>query len=294
MRRREPGGDHLVQVRIGLRVDEFATVAWRGVRGVDRRKEANEQSAARRDRTGARRRCHRAPAAWQSRRSCRQTRTAAMISAARRGRPAVLTEMITTSSRTHHRCSPTTRRIFATAMCTDPARVGIERADLLRHAGRSWLCPSETGHLTEFLVFGFTISQRIDDVVAIASGIAAECGIDDDLQSVQGLAFARSSTSAPSPVRFHRGCCPVSLPWSPREVEPHGAGVTCRMKSMTWVSNLRSWNLRPFAPRCRRPRAIGRRRADHPIRQVLLADGQQIAREPVHHQPAGAHEERRP
>jgi len=71
----------------------------------------------------------------------------------------------------------------------DAPRVWIQRTDLLQPARRADLLHHEHRHLAEFSVLAFAETERIDDVVALATSIATKRGVHDDLQRVERFAF---------------------------------------------------------------------------------------------------------
>src|SRR5262245_5716185 len=81
-------------------------------------------------------------------------------------------------------------RIVCDGQVHDTPRVGIERADFLGLSAGLRLLHEELGHLPKLRVLALAESHRIDDVVPVAPGVAPERGVDDDLERVEGLAFA--------------------------------------------------------------------------------------------------------
>ena len=72
----------------------------------------------------------------------------------------------------------------------EPARIGVERSHLLRRARRLGLLHEEPRHLLQLGVLGLAVIEAIDGQRAIAVELAAERGVDDVLERVEGFGSA--------------------------------------------------------------------------------------------------------
>jgi hypothetical protein len=81
------------------------------------------------------------------------------------------------------------RRILGDGEVDQAARVGIERPHLLR-PGVLRLLHREARHLLQLVVLAAAIAHAVDDEAAVVVQLAAEAGVDDLLERVEGLALA--------------------------------------------------------------------------------------------------------
>ena len=125
--------------------------------------------------------------------------------------------------------------VFGDREVHDAARVRIERADLLRRAGVSDLLHQELRHLPQLGVLALAEAERVDDVVPIAARVAAERGVDDDLQRVERLALAPEQRVGAVAGQVQPDVVRRLFDGRPRASRPI-APVTCVTKSMTWAS----------------------------------------------------------
>ena len=133
--------------------------------------------------------------------------------------------------------------VFGDGEVHDAARVRVERADFLRRAGRLDLVHQELRHLPQLGVLVLAEAERVDDVVAIAAGVAAERGVDDDLQRVERFALAAEQRVGAVAGEIQPDVVRRLLDGRPRASRPM-APVTCWTKSMTLAS--RSLMTGPF------------------------------------------------
>ena len=285
VRRGKPGDDDLIDDR-RARSSRIR---------IGRRGQTSQRPAARQRDRGAERRTARprsaAPRCPDSRTTPMPPRPggvamATMVSASRTARVTVAVAARSTSVRDHDGLEERVadalgrhRGVFGDGQVHESSRVGVERADFLRRAGLRALSMSAC-RLPQLGVLISAEAQRVDHVVPIAARVAAEGGVDDHLQRVQRFALRRSRASAPSPARFTRTLSGVSS-----EVGPQRSPIavtTRRTKSMTWASRSYSWTVPcpgfryALGIEARARLAARAGRANHPIRQVLLANRQML------------------
>ena len=221
------------------------------------------------------------------------------------GRAYFSLEMMTVFTNASPMLSEVTPRILGDGQVHDAALVRIERAHLLRRAASA---PSRPGtrHLPQLGVLVAAEALAVDDDALVVAELLPERRAHEVLQRLQRSPRWHSSVRRP---RLRGRCAMPRRCLVDSRVErqrPSPSTTLWTNAVICVVSRSSSWStVSPCAARCRlrpapaffiRRSAGGRdrlhhRRADHPVREVLLADAEQVADQPVDHEPARRPEE---
>ena len=180
---------------------------------------------------------------------------------------------------------------FGDRQVHEAALVGIQRAELLVDAGLLRLLGEKLRHLPQLDVLALAVAQRVDERRACRRRAPAEAMSTTCCSALSGSPRWRTSSSASSPARFEPravGASPRRRPSASmpergrRRVRGNRRSVACVSAHGHDSSRAAASVLPPptrFTRRSAgRPDGPDRRRADHVVRHVLLADAPDVAR----------------